>query len=64
MVIQNVSCLNNLQMIHHYSLSTIVLILIVGIGKKSYGFMNFRTLKTSFTIDFTRKNTWNAFLLL
>ena len=27
----------------------------VGIGKKLYGFMNFRTLKTSFTIDFTRK---------
>ena len=33
----------------------------VGIGKKSYGFMNFYTLNNKFYNRFYPKNTWNAF---
>ena len=34
--------------------------LIVGIGQKSYGFMNFHTLKNNLAIDFTRKSIWHC----
>ena len=37
------------------------LYLIVGIGKKSYGFLNFCTLKNNLAIE---KSAWNALVLL